>query len=107
MAQVFKSVNGRKLTKLIALHETVQKRLDTIALEKGVQAQAKLDAHKVTGAARIDVEQGRVDRYVVLNDERGLSAALSIEYGRDADSEGRGAMRGLYILHDTFGLRGR
>ena len=68
--------------------------------------------HKHEGHAFIDIEHGKVDWYVILNDTRGQLAALSIEYGRspyivefeDGRTETRRGMDGLYILHNAFDL---
>jgi hypothetical protein len=110
MAKIYKSVGGRKVTKIIALHKDVQDELDRRAFEIGVRAEELLLEHRQEGHAEISVDEGDVDRYIVLSDERGQKAALSIEYGREAytvtrtDAEGNeyevevGAMEGLYIL---------
>lgn len=110
MADVFRAVNGRKLTKIIALHETVQHRLDDIVLERAVVAEAILRSHEHTGASRITVEEGKIDRYVVLDDTRGQEAAMSIEYGRKIkDEHGNvvGRTTPVRALHDAFGLGDR
>lgn len=112
MAEVFRRANGMKLTKVIALHIDVQRELDLQAEKYGVRAEAILDAraqHR-TGTSRIAVESGDVDRYVILDDTRGLRAAMTIEYGRqahgapDEEAPEAGAMVGLFPLHDAFGL---
>jgi hypothetical protein len=110
MAEVFRRVGGKKLTKIVALHRTVQSRLDQEAVEGAYRAEAELIQHRQDGHASIDVEEGKVDRYVVLDDERGLKAALSIEYGRKATGfdietgDEYGGMEGLFILHRAMGL---
>lgn len=62
------------------------------------RAEANLAGHRETGRAKIRVEHGAVDSYVVLDDP----ASLSIEFGRSAYSTkgGRtvGAMEGLHVL---------
>ncbi|WP_394615885.1 DUF5403 family protein [Lentzea sp. JNUCC 0626] len=111
MAQVYRRVRGQKIERLIAQHATVQKRMDDLTLEGAARAEARLGEHRHDGHARIDVEQGDIDRYVVLDDERGLMAALSIEYGRkptpasEENPDGGKGMEGLWILHDAMGLK--
>jgi hypothetical protein len=82
VAEVYRRVGRQKIERLVAQHATVQKRMDDITLDRAANAESALAAHRHDGHARIDVEQGDIDRYVVLDDERGLLAALSIEYGR-------------------------
>lgn len=106
MARIYKSVGGRKLTKIIALHKDVQDGLDREAFRMGNKAEALLSGHRHDGHARIEVDEGDVDRYVVLSDERGQLAAMSIEYGRRPDEDGNGGMEGLRILHKAAGLEG-
>lgn len=106
MAQVYKRVGGRKIEKVIALHKDVQDGLDRHALRMGGTAEALLAGHRHEGHARIEVDEGDVDRYVVLSDERGQKAAMSIEFGRRPDEDGNGGMEGLRILHRAAGLEG-
>lgn len=108
MAEVYKNVGGRKLTKIIALHADVQDALERETIGIALKAEADLAGHRDAGHARIetDHDSGKVDHYVVLSDERGQKAAMSIEYGRKPDEEGRGGMEGLFILHKAAGLRG-
>lgn len=113
MAFVYERVNGRKLEKVIAQHETVQLRLDTLALEYAIRAESILAGHRHDGHAEIIVEQGHVDTWVTLSDDRGESAALSIEYGRepsyseleDGSVAADGGMEGLFILHQAFAMK--
>jgi hypothetical protein len=109
MATVYRKVGGRKIAKIIALHEDVQDELDRRAFEIGIRAEELLIAHRQDGDAQINVEQGDVDRYVVLDDTRGLDAALSIEFGRagyiDPETGNTvGAMEPLYILTQAANL---
>ena len=109
MAQVFKRVNGRKLTKIVAMQQDVRDFMEEVTFEIAVRAEEKLIQHKQDGHATIEVEEGDVDMYVVLDDTRGLDAALSIEYGRAGyiDPETgliKGAMEPLYILTDAASL---
>jgi hypothetical protein len=106
MAQVYKRIKGRKIEKVMALQEDVQDALDRESFRMAVKAEHLLLAHRHEGHARIELDEGRIDRYVVLSDERGLKAAMSIEYGRRPDDEGNGGMEGLRILHRATGLGG-
>ncbi|WP_329793880.1 DUF5403 family protein [Lentzea sp. DG1S-22] len=111
MAEVYRRVGRHRIEKLIALHRTVQDGLDDIALERAGHAEAGLAAHRHDGHASIDVEQGDIDRFVVLDDERGLMAAMSIEFGRapvpptEDDPVGRAGMEGLGVLRDAMGVK--
>ncbi|WP_179500039.1 DUF5403 family protein [Streptomyces sp. WZ.A104] len=101
---------------IIARHKDVALALDEIAFEVAARAEELLVQHRAEGDAEIDIEAGRIDRYVVLSDDRGQKAALSIEYGRDAytttrtDRHGNEfevevpAMDGLFILARAAGL---
>lgn len=102
MATIYRRIGGRKLTKVIATHAKVQETLDAIALKHGILAEANLRAHEDTGASRITIEEGDVDRYVVLDDDRGQDAAMSIEFGRQLPDGRRSD--GAWALHDAFGL---
>lgn len=117
MATVYRAVGGRPISKVIALLPEVQAELDTRMFEIAVRAEALLLEHFATGAAYIDVDRGKVDRYVILSDELGQKHALSIEYGRAAGTYQRrnpktgrmeevsyGAMDGLYILATASNL---
>lgn len=109
MATVYRSVKGRKLTRVIALNEGVQSELEFKTFEMAVRAEEALIEHRQEGHAAIEIEHGDVDWYLVLSDERGQKAAMSIEYGRQAyidpdTGEEKGAMDGLFILHSATHL---
>lgn len=112
MAFVYDRVNGRKLEQLIALHQDVQTRVDDEARFAAMKAEALLLSHKHSGASRIEVAKGEIDSYVVLDDLRGLEAAMSIEYGRKAIEpgvdpklpNGQPGSAGLFVLHRAFGI---
>lgn len=62
---------------------------------------------------QLDLEQGRIDAYLVLTDTKsGQKGAMSIEYGRgeyelerkDGTIAKIGAMTGKFILHKAFGV---
>lgn len=107
MAEVYRFVKGKKLTKLIAQHEDVQAALSDQANKTGARASANLAAHRSAGDAAIEVEQDEngIDWSVVLTDERGLGAAMSMEYGRpEGTTSSWGPMKPLWILHRAAGL---
>jgi hypothetical protein len=134
MAEVFDRVSegqgrGKKLTQVIGLHADVQARLALEAKEGAYRAEAQLaivrskPGYDIRGGhSFIETSTGDVDHYVILNDERGLRAAMTIEYGRKASDKmadlggeyigetvtdggptrKNGAMEGLFILHDAM-----
>lgn len=112
MAKVYASTN-----KIAAQHSATQGELENRAFEVGVRAEQILIAHRMDGHSEITVEHGDIDYYVVLSDERGQKAALSIEYGREAGeydvrdpetgemvTREYGAMDGLYVLAEASHL---
>lgn len=103
MVEIDFTFMGKDFPEGLANWAPVQAALDEAVRPMEVAAKAELAAHRQEGHARIEVEKGDVDRYLVLNDERGLKAAMSIEYGRGPDENGKGAMSGLYILHHATG----
>jgi hypothetical protein len=112
MAEIFRRMNGKgtAVDKAIAKSVVVQQRLDVGAFEIGVRAEDLLLEHQQEGHARIQIASGDVDRYVILDDDAGDEAALSIEFGRagyiDPETgETYGAMDGLYILTQAAGLK--
>jgi hypothetical protein len=123
MARVNRAMNGKPIAQALAKLGGVQDHLDDVVFEMGVRAEELLAEHRQEGHAYIDIERGRIDRYVVLNDERGQKAAAAIEYGRRAygitedgevveDDDPRavrvvGEMEGLMILHKATHLRGK
>ena len=115
MAFIRSRVGGRQFEDFIARLPEVGHELDNRTFEIAVRAEALLAETRMDknsgGDSEIDVERGAINRYVVLSDERGQNAALSIEYGRAAGSKtvrdpktGEeteitwGEMDGLYIL---------
>jgi hypothetical protein len=105
-----------KTNRLVARHKDVQDELERVTFEIAVRAEEILVQHRADGHSQIEVEEGRIDKYVVLSDERGQKAALSIEYGRQAYTVKRQdrygnefeveipAMDGLYVLATASGL---
>lgn len=127
MAEIYRKVKsgkgaGRQIQQAMGLVQEVQDRLALEAKEGAYRADALLRIHRNSGDSRIVTESGRIDHYVILDDTRGLKAALSIEYGRkavkpDLDDDGPGpdkgvdgslvndvGMKGLFILHDAMKL---
>lgn len=104
MAEVYRRVAGRPIQKYIAMHETVQDALDEFAFAALSRAQADLAAHHFEGHAFVELAKGRIDRYLILNDERGQRAAMSIEFGRKPGPDGKGGMQGLAILRKAVKL---
>ncbi|MYT31747.1 MULTISPECIES: DUF5403 family protein [unclassified Streptomyces] len=116
MATVYRSVGGRKLTKLIALNDRVKAELEARTFEIAVRAEEILKQHRAEGHAEILVEEGKTDKYVILSDDRGQKAAMSIEYGRQStvvvreDKHGNKflavvpEMDGLYVLATASNL---
>ncbi|GGU77175.1 hypothetical protein GCM10010211_48860 [Streptomyces albospinus] len=116
MANIYNSVGGRKLSKVIALNEGVQAELEARTFEIAVRAEEILQQHRADGHSEILIEEGKVDKYVILSDDRGQRAAMSIEYGRKAsvvvrkDKHGNEfldvvpEMDGLYVLATASNL---
>lgn len=104
MAVVYNRMGGKgmKVEEFVAHHVDVQEEVEARAFEVAARAEVLLMEHRQDGHASIDIEHGDIDWYVVLNDERGQDAALSIEYGRagyiDQWGNNWGEMEGLYIL---------
>ena len=105
----------KKMNKIVAKHKEVQASLEFHALEIAVTAEALLKNHRAEGVAEINVDSGKVDKYVYLDDKVKsnrnplASSALSIETGRAGyiDQYGihYGEMEGLWILSDAAKVR--
>lgn len=111
MATIMPSRPGKRggLEHVIASMPEVQDWLDEYIFEAGVRAEQALADHHYSGAAEIDIEAGDVDRYLILSDEAGQKAAMSIEFGRAPfvgdDGRERGGMDGLFVLHRAVGIK--
>lgn len=108
MATVYKYVGGKKIEEFLAEHGGVQRALGFEGLGIYAKAVALRAGHYKEGHAEIEYAEGDVDRYVILSDVRGLSAAMSIEYGR-GPGDGPGdpfpnGTTGTWILHRASGL---
>jgi hypothetical protein len=68
MAEVYPRVGGMKIERLIALHETVQGRLDSEVQKAFYKAEARKALHFETGNSYISISEGDIDRYLELND---------------------------------------
>jgi hypothetical protein len=78
MVQMF---NEKYINDKVSKHLTVQSYLDELTFAMLAKAQEGLVEHRRDGDATVERTHGRVDWYVVLSDERGQKAALSIEFG--------------------------
>lgn len=107
-AEVFRRVKGRKLEEIIAHTPEAQGKLDMVARSRAQRARAVLAAHRYQGFAKITVEKvanlkyGLTDRFVILDDEADLKAALTIEYGRKPNARGKGEMQAIRPLRSAF-----
>lgn len=99
MATVDRRVGGKPIQEWLAKTTFVQDALSDEAADAAARAESLLAEHHDSGAATIERSHGDVDEYVILSDERGQKAAMSIEFGRGPDEHGRGQMQGLFILH--------
>lgn len=98
MAEVNRTVRGKPIEDWLAHTRMVRAALKEEAAARAEVAEGLLAAHHHDGHAQIELQRGDLDWYVILSDERGLKAAMSIEYGR----RGPGGMAGLFILHRAF-----
>lgn len=120
----------------IAALPGVQGYLDEVLFEAQVRAEEDLKQHQMHwrgdddelddvfldvfgGHSYIDTAKGDIDRFLILNDERGQMAAAAIEYGHSAYTVTRekkdgttvtyqvGASEGTFILHNAVNLRAK
>lgn len=117
MANVDARINGT-----IAHLDGVQAYMDLFEEKAAAKAEALLAEHEATsdpwnpaekGQASIETAKEGPDRYIILSDDRGRQAAVSIEYGHDAydvyNEDGSfayhvGKSDGTYILHKAVGI---
>jgi hypothetical protein len=78
MVQMF---NEKYINDKVSKHLTVQSYLDELTFAMLAKAKEGLIEHRRDGDATVERTHGRVDWYLVLSDERGQKAALSIEFG--------------------------
>lgn len=103
MAEVDRTFLGMDFQEGLAHWGPVQDWLEGYVRAAAGPARSELAAHRHEGHSFIEVEHGDIDWHLVLNDERGLRAAMSIEFGRGPDENGKGASDGLFILHKAMG----
>lgn len=84
MATVDRHVGGLPIQKWLADRHDVQGVLEEHVQSMKADASGRLAAHRYEGHSFIDTSVGDVDRYLVLNDERGLRAAYMIELETNA-----------------------
>ena len=65
----------------VARHVVVSKGLAAVAGPIYAKAKAKHAIHKDQGHSYVGIDQGDVDYYIYLDDDRGLDQALAIEFG--------------------------
>lgn len=123
MAQIYKGLNGKKITEVIASLPEVQGEIWERTFEIAARAEALLVQHRVEGIAQIDMAKGDIDAYVVLEDanqtnaKSGNNSAASIELGRGGytvevvnergqviDTYEVGPAEGLHILEEASHL---
>lgn len=96
---------------VFAHHVTTRAGLARAAETVEMRARSNLSRHRHDGHARIDHEQGGLDHYIVLSDERGQGAAMSIEFGRgqwiDEDGVVHPGSEPTYILSDAARIGGK
>lgn len=109
MAEVYRSIKGKPFADWLAHTKMVDVALRMHATARAGRAASYLAAHRDQGHSFIEVEKKKLDYWVQLNDERGLFGAMSIEFGRRSNDEGKNGMPGLFILHRAFDIphRGR
>jgi hypothetical protein len=103
VAEVYRTIRGRELDDYIAHRRDVREAIRDEAHRRGEIAKS-IHPHDEYHSF-IEVKRyGKLDWWVVLNDTRGLSAAMSIEFGRGPDENGKGATSGAQTLHRAFEL---
>ncbi|WP_144721237.1 DUF5403 family protein [Cellulosimicrobium sp. TH-20] len=115
MAEVFthaQNMRGsraqRKVERVAAAHVKTRAAVRATADGMAGIARGVLAAHHHDGHAEILRLTGDIDAYVVLSDDRGMGAAMSIEYGRKGhlndDGELVGGMEGVAPLRVALTL---
>lgn len=77
-------IDARPLNKIVSHLPIVQAAIVEVTEQRGAIARRVHEAHKDRGDSQIIVAtppNTATDGYVILNDERGFSAAAAIEYG--------------------------
>lgn len=114
MAEINRSFNGLPFEEGLAKWAPVTKEIHKETRAAGRRGKAIMANHRQEGHAFVTTYLGPVDGLVVLNDERGQKAAMSIEFGRgpadptDEEAMERdpfpGGTEGIYVLHQATGL---
>lgn len=73
---------GMEIQKAMAYQEDVQAKLAYTASYRAARAQTILKMHRFANHSFIQLVHGDVDYHIILNDERGQKAAMTIEFGR-------------------------
>lgn len=76
------TVGPRKLAKMMAYHPEVRAAVMKKGEQRAARARIYLKMHFYRGDSFIEVKQGKTDAHIILNDERGQKAAMTIEFGR-------------------------
>lgn len=103
MAEVYKEARGMYMEELIAHHSDVQYELDvqiTGMLHKAEAIKAWwVDQHD----SKVSADKGEIDRWLYLDDTRGLKAAMAMEYGAN-EHDNFPETPAQAILHQATGL---
>lgn len=110
-----KLIRRKRMNSIIANLAEVQDALTAEANAGATRAQAILAEHRHDGHAEIRVEAvrqrrlDRIDRFVVLDDTNGLSAAMTIEFGRKGNTQDKRGnqvtpMKAVAPLRKAFGI---
>ncbi|SNS50369.1 DUF5403 family protein [Actinacidiphila glaucinigra] len=112
----------RRLERRVSVLPGVQAELDKKRFEIAVRAEALLLQHRKEGVSEIDVEDGHVDKYVILQDSfktkreakklGNVNSALSIEFGHGMVVQKRTDKNGaefevIIPAHDGLHILGR
>lgn len=113
MADIRFTATDQAINRAAAMHRDTQadlKMRQEIGAEK---AAAILKEHFYEGHSFIDTSSSAPDHYVILDDTRGLLAAMSIEFGRAKNEaermkpvEARIRTTAVNALRGAFGLKG-
>lgn len=103
MAEVDRRVAGRPIEEWLAHRPDVGREIQFRTYTIGHKARALKARHVDEGHSFIEVEMGEVDGWIILNDERGLKAAMAMEFGSAPHPGFPEGTPAQYILHDASG----